>query len=124
MSCIKFHIKCNLVITASSSVKLLACIANPVYQVSFYKTVNIFIFISNLKRTVVYILYNTFQSGKNLILLIFCQNSLFCKHFYMCHAAFYILMKELLVKGNRCIEIIYKLICLFGKSTTPELCHV
>ena len=46
---IKLHIQSYLVITASSCVKLLSGISDTVDQVCLNKTVNIFIFISNLK---------------------------------------------------------------------------
>ena len=53
----KLHIQCNLIITASSGMQLLSCIPDPVDQICLYKTVNIFVFLCNLKLSVLYILY-------------------------------------------------------------------
>ena len=46
---IELHIKCHLIVTASSSVKLLACITDSVNQIRLNKTVNVLVFAGNLQ---------------------------------------------------------------------------
>ena len=83
MSCIKFHVKSNLIITATSCVKFLAGIANSFNKMCFYKTVNILTVIK-LKSSVVKINSNAFKPFNNIIHFISSNNSLFAKHFNMC----------------------------------------
>ena len=66
ISCIKLHIQCNLVVTASSGMQLLSCIPDPVDQICLYKTVDIFVFLCNLKLSALYIPADAFQSVQNL----------------------------------------------------------
>ena len=97
-SCIKLHIQCNLVITASSGMQLLSCIPDPVDQICLYKTVDIFVFLCNLKLSALYIPADAFQSVQNLLLLIVCQDSLLCKHHNMRLAALDILLIKSFIK--------------------------
>ena len=97
-SCIKLHIQCNLVITASSGMQLLPCIPDPVDQICLYKTVDIFVFLCNLKLSTLYIPADAFQSVQNLLLLIVCQDPLLCKHHNMRLAALDILLIKSFIK--------------------------
>ena len=119
ISCIKSHIQCNLVVSASSCMQLLSCIPDPVDQVRLNKAVNIFIFICNLKCSVFHILTDPVQSVNDLLLLILSQNPLFCKHCHMRNTSADILLIESLVERDGCVKIINQLICLFCKTTAP-----
>ena len=78
--------------------KFLTRISDTVDQISLYKTVNIFIFGCDLQLAGLYICKNTVQSFKYLVSLLFCQDSLFCKHSDMCLASTDILFIKFLVK--------------------------
>ena len=95
---IKFHVKGNLVVTASSCVKLLARISDTVDQICLYKAVDVFIFGCDLQLAGFYVCKDAIQSFKNLVSLFFCQDSLFCKHSDMCFASADVLFIKFLVK--------------------------
>jgi len=95
---IEFHIKGNLVITASSCVKLFARISDTFNQICLYEAVDILIFGCDLQPAGLYICKNTVQTAKDLISLFFCQNSLLCKHSDMCLTSTDILFIKFLVK--------------------------
>ena len=97
-SCIKLHIQCDLVITASSGMQLLSCIPDPVDQICLYKAVDIFVFLCNLKLSALYIPADAFQSVQNLLLLIVCQDPLLRKHHNMRLAALDILLIKSFIK--------------------------
>ena len=95
---IEFHIKGNLVIAASSCVKLFARISDTFNQICLYEAVDILIFGCDLQPAGLYICKNTVQPAKDLVSLFFCQNSLFCKHSDMCLASTDILFIKFLIK--------------------------
>ena len=95
---IQFHIKRNLVITASSCMKFLTRISDTVDQISLYKTVNIFIFRCNLQFSGFYIRKNTVQPAKDLISFFFCQDALLGQHSDMSFTSADILFIKFLVK--------------------------
>ena len=78
--------------------QLLSCIPDPVDQICLYKTVDIFVFLCNLKLSALYIPADAFQSVQNLLLLIVCQDPLLCKHHNMCLAALDILLIKSFIK--------------------------
>ena len=62
ISYIKLHIQGNLIVAAASGMKFLSRVSDPVNQISLYKTVDIFIFIRNLKCSIFYICPDTLKS--------------------------------------------------------------
>ena len=97
-SCIKLHIQCNLIITASSGVQLLSGVSQTVDQIRLHKAVDILIFFCDLELSIFHILADTFQSVQNLLLLIVCQDPLLCKHHNMRLAALDILLIKSFIK--------------------------
>ena len=95
---IKFHIQCNLIVTASSGMKLLTRIPDTVDQICLYKTVDILIFCCDLQLSGFYIGKDAIQSFQNLVSLFFCQYSLLRKHSYMRLASADILFIKFLIK--------------------------
>ena len=119
ISCIKLHIQCNLVIAAASGVQLFAGIADAVDQICLHKAVDIFVFVCDLKCSVLNITQNAIQAFQDLITLSLSQNALCCQHFHMCLASCDILFVKFLIKRYGCIKIINQLIGLFGETSTP-----
>ena len=120
---IKFHVKGNLVVTASSCVKFLACITDSVDKVCFYKAVDIFVFGCDLEFAGSYICKDSVKTCFDLIFFFSCQDSLSGEHCYVCFAASDVLLIEFLVKRDGCIEVIYKFVCFFCETSAPKLCH-
>jgi len=116
---IKLHIKCNLIITASSCVQLLTSVTDAVNQIRLHEAVDILVFGCDRKLSSLHICKNSVQAFCDLILLFLCQDALFCKHGNVCLASVDILFIEFLVKRNRCIKIINQLVRLLCKTASP-----
>ena len=120
---IKFHVKGNLVVTASSCVKFLACITDSVDKVCFDKAVDIFIFGCDFEFAGSYICKDSVKTCFDLIFFFCCQDPLSGEHCYVCFAASDVLLIEFLVKRDGCVEVIYKFVCFFCETSAPKLCH-
>ena len=59
ISCVKLHVKCNLIISASACMKLLSSLSDTFNQMSFYEAVNIFTSVIEFKCATVDIRKNT-----------------------------------------------------------------
>ena len=124
ISCIKSHIKRNLVVTATPCMHLLAGIADPVYKISFYEAMYIFIFSGDHKLTTLNICHYRIKSLEDRLFIFICDDSLLGKHCYMSSGASYICLQEPFIKRYRCIKIPGKLVCFTLKTATPKLCHM
>ena len=124
MACVKLHIQCNLVITASSGMKTFSGIANAFDQMCLHKAVNVLVLCSKGQSTVVNVLTDALQSLDDAFFILVRQNTLFGKHGYMGNASLDVFFVEFLVKGKRCVKIVYKLICFLGETSAPKLHNV
>ena len=68
ISCVKLHIQGNLVITAASGVQFLTGIADAVDQICLHKTVDIFVFVRDRKRSVFHITQDAIQAFHHALL--------------------------------------------------------
>ena len=117
---IKLHVQSHLVVTAAACVQLLANIPCTLDQSGLHKTVDVFAALVNLKFAIDNLLFNILKFVDDNILFIICDNVLFGKHSNMCDAAVNILFKKLLVKRNRSIKIMYKLVRFFCEASAPK----
>ena len=99
--------------------ELFPCIPDPFDQICLNKTVNIFIFLCNLKSPVLHIRPDTLKSFYNLLFLFLSQDSLLREHRYMSDTSADILFIKSLIERDRCIEIIYQFVRLFCKTAAP-----
>ena len=98
MAVISSHVQSHLIVSAAACVKLLSRIAYPVDEHSLHKAVDILVFIGNLKLSALHIRKNSFDSGKDGVSLLLCQNSLLCQHFHMGHASPHVLLVKFFIK--------------------------
>ena len=119
ISCVELHIQRHLVISAPSCVEFLSRLTDPLCEHCLHEAVDVLIFIRDLKPSLFYIIQDPLQTFHDLILVCVCQDPLLCKHHHMRDAASYILGIQPFIKGNRGIEIIYKLIRLLCEASAP-----
>ena len=100
--------------------KFFAGIADTFDQMCFDKTVNVFVFCGKFQFTGFDILQNAFQSADDRLFFVSGKNFLFLKHRHMGDTSEDILFIKFLVKRKRSIEIMYQLIRLFCKTSSPK----
>ena len=69
----------------------------------------------------VQILKDAFKPLYHTVPVLLREDALLCQHLYMGNAASDILAVKFLVKRKRFVKIVYKLICLLGKTSAPKL---
>ena len=121
---IKLHVQRHLVIPASSGVKLLARVPDPVDQVRLHKAVYILILVRHGKLSRRHILPNPGKAVHNCIFFLFRQDSLLCQHGRMGDASLNIFLQKALIKMDGSVELIRKTIRLLCETSAPELCHI
>ena len=121
---IKLHVQRHLVVPASSGVKLLSRVPDPVDQVRLHKAVDILILVRNGKLSRRHILPDPGKAVHNRIFFLIRQDSLLCQHGRMGDASLNIFLQKALIKMDGSVELIRKTIRLLCETSAPELCHI
>ena len=119
LSRIQTHVQSHLVVAAPSSMQFLSHVADPADQIRLHETVNILIFIGDLKLSGFHVLQDSLKPFQDPVSFFFRQNSLLRQHLHMSHAALYILSVKFLIERDRRVKPVHQLICLFRKTSAP-----